>query len=98
MSRKYEVRDNCLINKSTKHLISYLQNDREIVISNISSIGKDAFYAKECEEISFQNSDISFIHEYAFGWCFNLKKVMVPENEYTRNHKTGGPVPYLKFE
>lgn len=98
LSPTFEIKDNCLIKKSTKHLISYLRDDKDIVINNISSIGKNAFYAKNCEKISFENSEITYIDEYAFGWCFALKEVLVPANEYTRNYKSGGPVPYLKFE
>ena len=97
LSPYFEIRDNCLIHKVTKHLISYLRNEKDIIINNISSIGKNAFYSKNCEKITFDNSDITYVDEYAFGWCFNLKKVMVPVNEYTKSCKTGGATPYLKF-
>lgn len=85
----FEIRDNCLLHRSTKHLIAYLKDDDDIIIYNVNSIGKNAFYAKKCKSINIKESDISFIDEYAFGWCFNLKSVFVPVNEYTKNHKTG---------
>ena len=92
----FEIRDDCLIQRITNHLIAYLKDNKEVVINNICSIGKNAFYAKNIEIISFENSNISFIDEYAFGWCFMLKSINVPVNEYTKTCQIG-PTPYLKF-
>ena len=95
-SPMFEIRQNCLIEINTKHLIAYLKNEEEIILDDISSIGANAFYAKNCKHIKI-SSQITHIDEYAFGWCFQLESIIVPQNDYTSTHGFSC-VPYLKFE
>lgn len=77
LSNKFEIRNNCLFDKDTKHLISYLGDDKNVEIYDVNSIGANAFYEKKCEVLTVRSSDISYIDEEAFHFCFNLKAIYV---------------------
>lgn len=96
LSPFFEIRNGCLIDKDRKHIIAYLEDDDEVELDDIASIGANAFYAKNIKIVRI-TSNITYIDEYAFGWCFELKNVAVPSNEYTKRCNLSA-TPYLSFE
>lgn len=91
----FEIRQDCLVRVSDNHLIAYLKNDTDVFIDNIFSIGPNAFYAKDCKHINI-SSQIQFIDEFAFGFCFNIESVKVPKNAYTQQCKVSS-TPHIQI-
>lgn len=73
---KYEAIDNCLIEKTTKKLIS--GGKHSILPEGIKEIGEQAFYGTSIESITIP-STVEKIGRYAFHNCNNLKTVTLNE-------------------
>ena len=73
---KYEAIDNCLIEKTTKKVIS--GGKHSILPEGIKEIGEQAFYGTSIEGITIP-STVEKIGRYAFHNCNNLKTVTLNE-------------------
>lgn len=83
----FDIVDDCLIEKTTRKLIAYLEDKIDVVINaDIQSIDANAFFSKRCKTVYFK-SKISFIGESAFGWCDNLTYIYLP-----RSNKNDPPI------
>ena len=75
-NKRYEVIDNCLIEKDTKRLVS--GNVNSVIPFGIKEIDRGAFYKSKIESLEIPGS-IERIEEATFIYCSKLKTVVLNE-------------------
>lgn len=70
----YEAKENCLIDKSEKKIISGGKNSK--ISEDVEIIGENSFSYSEIEAINIPNN-IQEINNFAFGCCEKLKNVEI---------------------
>ena len=80
-SKKLKILDNILYDIIEKRVICYLGNDENICIQEgMKILGANSFYGKGIKQVRLPQS-IEYIDEIAFGWCFDLKEIIIPKKD-----------------
>ena len=78
-SNKLKILDNVLYDIIEKRVICYLGNAESICIQEgMKILGANSFYGKGLKQVLLPQS-IEYIDEIAFGWCFDLKEIIIPK-------------------